>query len=330
MSKPNTLSHMPPGLALLLLAPLLGELVSGHQGPLEFFNPLTFVLLALPYGFGAVLCRELSMRWGRGRWNIVPLAAAYGLFEEGVVVRSFFNPDWSELGALEALGYNGGIHWWYGFLLIHFHILISIVSSILLTELLYPERRYVPWVSRRGLMACTLGLLLWIPAGLWMTSYWPAWYGYAGVWGVIVVLIVAARFLRWEWPSAKPMPTKPALWFFLLGMANVWTTFFLGFVLPELTPIPFLPFFTGLLVLQGITFLLFLKWSGNGHNLDDHQRFALLTGFLSFFIAFGFLAILEGEIGKAAVSLGATLALGTLWRKVRARRPGTAFGAKTD
>ena len=118
MPRNNLLSRIPPGLALLLIAPLLGELVSGHQGPLEFCNPLSFILTALPYGFGAVLCRELSVRWGRGRWNILPLALAYGLFEEGVVVRSFFNPEWAELGALQPLGYHGGVHWWYAFLLV--------------------------------------------------------------------------------------------------------------------------------------------------------------------------------------------------------------------
>lgn len=47
------MKRLPPALALLLLAPVLGELVSGHQTLFEFANPLwlppwpvTFVFLA--------------------------------------------------------------------------------------------------------------------------------------------------------------------------------------------------------------------------------------------------------------------------------------------
>jgi hypothetical protein len=47
-----------PGVALLLTAPVIGELVPGHQAPAEFFNPVVFAALALPYGCGALLCRE--------------------------------------------------------------------------------------------------------------------------------------------------------------------------------------------------------------------------------------------------------------------------------
>ena len=300
----------------MLIAPLLGELVSGHQALLGFLNPLTFILLALPYGFGAVLCRELSVRWGRGRWNILPLAMAYGLFEEGVVVRSFFNPDWFELGALESFGYGGGIQWWYGLLLIHFHITVSIVSSVLLAELIYPGRRHERWLTDRWLVVCAVGLLLWIPAGILMTSYWPAWPLYVGVWLVIVLLVAAARFLKWEWPASSPTPARSPVWFFLLGMVNMWATFFFGFILPELTSIPFAPFFIGLLALQPVTFVLFLKLSRNGHSLDSRHRFALLAGFLSFFVAYGFFSIAEGEIGRSLVSLATTLALAVLGRRI--------------
>jgi hypothetical protein len=49
------MKRLSPGVALLLLGPVLGELVSGHQTLFEFVNPLAFVLSALPYGFGAII-----------------------------------------------------------------------------------------------------------------------------------------------------------------------------------------------------------------------------------------------------------------------------------
>ena len=55
-----------PALALFFLAPMVGELLSGSAPPAEFFNPFTLLLLAALYGSGAVLIRELRVRWGTG------------------------------------------------------------------------------------------------------------------------------------------------------------------------------------------------------------------------------------------------------------------------
>jgi hypothetical protein len=96
----KTLKRTPPWLTLLLLAPILGELLSAHQSPLEFFNPGNFLILSLPYGFGAILCRELVVRWKKGLLGLLLLGIAYSIYEEGIVVHSFFNPNWGELGAL--------------------------------------------------------------------------------------------------------------------------------------------------------------------------------------------------------------------------------------
>jgi hypothetical protein len=91
------MKRIPPWLVLLVLAPLLGEIVSGHQPPLEIFNPISVLLLMFPYGFGALVCRELVRRWKKGWPSLILLAVAYGVYEEAIVVRSFFNPNWLEL-----------------------------------------------------------------------------------------------------------------------------------------------------------------------------------------------------------------------------------------
>ena len=134
-----------PALVLLLLAPVLGELVSGHMAPLEFLNPYRFLLLALPYGFGALVVRELKVRWGKGWLGFLMLAIAYGLFEEGVVARSFYNPEWFELEALAGYDYWAGFNWTFSFNLVHFHVTVSIFSSVTLAEIWFARRRREPW-----------------------------------------------------------------------------------------------------------------------------------------------------------------------------------------
>ena len=61
---------------LILLSPALGELLSSSSPPGEFFNPLTLLMLILLYGFGALLIRELRVRWNL-QWSIIFLAVAY-------------------------------------------------------------------------------------------------------------------------------------------------------------------------------------------------------------------------------------------------------------
>jgi hypothetical protein len=320
--------HIPPGVALLLAAPLLGELVSGHQAPSDFFQPLTFLLLALPYGFGAVLCRELALRWGRGRWSLLPLAIAYGLFEEGIVVRSFFNPAWSELDALQSFGYSFGVHWLYALLLIQFHVTISIGASILLVELLYPQQRNESWVGVPGLVACGIGLALWVPAGIFlMIDYMPDGRLYAAVWFLFAGLIASARFLPWErlrfGGARRSPPAQASAWRFgVLGFANVTITFLFGFFVPELVAVPFLPLFTGLILVQVVSLVLLLSWTGNGWRIDDRHRFMLLVGLLGFFLLFGFLADLEQFQGKSLVSLAM---IGWLWLIGRSITKGKVF-----
>jgi len=86
--------RIPPALTLFLLSPIVGELLSGSSPPSEFFQPFGFTIMALLYGGGAILCRELKIKWRKGMGSLVLLGTAYGVIEEGLMVASFQNPGW--------------------------------------------------------------------------------------------------------------------------------------------------------------------------------------------------------------------------------------------
>jgi hypothetical protein len=315
--------RLPPGLVLLLTAPLLGELVSGHQTPRDFFNPLTFILLCLPYGFGAVLCREALVRWKRGWPSLVLLALAYGLYEEGLVVRSFFNSEWAELTAPARAGYLVGVNWTYAFGLLHFHVLISIIASVKLVEVVYPERRRERWVGRGGLIACGVGLLAWWPWGWVMTQYQPSRVWHVATILLVAGLVLAARFAPRPRSNCGVGSAARPVWFFLLGLVYNAGVFILAFMLPDTGFIAPLAVVPPLILLAGGTVWLFVRWSGNAQCWDDRHRLAGIAGLLAFFIAFGVLADLDEQwTGKSAVSLVTAVALWQLWRSVtRRERP---------
>ena len=93
-----------PALVLFFLSPMIGELLSGSAPPAEFFNPLGFIMLAVLYGGGVLLVRELVHRWHRGWPTLLVLGVAYGIAEEGLMCKSFFDPSWMDLGPLASYG----------------------------------------------------------------------------------------------------------------------------------------------------------------------------------------------------------------------------------
>ena len=176
-----SLKRIPPALALFVIAPVFGELFSGSSPLNEFVNPITFLILALLYGCGAIIVRELVIRWNKGWLSMFLLGLAYGIYEEGIMVQSFFDPTWMDLGALAVYGRVAGVNWVWAEHLAIFHALISIAASVAFVETLYPEQRQSRWVTSR----------------LW---WWGNWIGFLGVY-LIWELATTYDPGIWKWIS---------------------------------------------------------------------------------------------------------------------------------
>ena len=141
-----------PVFAVLLLAPALGEWLSGATPPLDMVVwPPGLVLLVSLYGCGALLCREIARNHGLGLRGLCLLAAAYAVFEEALVDRFWFDPRPAAEGGLGRYSEVWHTNVVLAANLTVFHVAVSIVSTIVLVELLFPEHRDRPWVGRRGL-----------------------------------------------------------------------------------------------------------------------------------------------------------------------------------
>lgn len=295
------MKRYPPWLTLLILAPALGEIVSGHQPLRELLNPLSVLILMLPYGFGALVTRELLRRWKKGWPSMLLLGAAYGLYEEAIVVRSIFNPGWAELNVLAHYSHVGGVTWTYAEMLIHFHVLISISASIYMAEMLHPAARDRPWMSDTGLVICIIGLLLWMPAGLLMTAFVPPLPGYILSWTAILTLIFCAYLAPVQFPCRRNHKLPRPRYFLTLGLVNMTVFFTIVYGVPESGILPLPMSVVLLLFLDAFTLWLLLRWSGNGNVWDDRHRLAWLSGGIGFFILFGMASDLKDFTGKSIV-----------------------------
>jgi hypothetical protein len=139
-----------PAVGLFFLAPLVGEYLLGNVSIVEIG---ALPILALMYGGGAVLIRELARRIGRGWPTILVLGLAYGLIEAGLIDQTLFNPPelvgdadapatyvpWLGLNVSDLQSFVVG------------HAVWSIAVPIALVEGLVPGRRTTPWLGRAGL-----------------------------------------------------------------------------------------------------------------------------------------------------------------------------------
>jgi hypothetical protein len=277
------MKRIPPALALYFLAPAIGELLSGSAPPVEFFNPFGLLILPALYGSGAVLARELALRWDK-RWpTILTLGVAYGIIEEGLMVKSFFDPGWADLGLLGTYGRLAGVNWVWSAALCFYHATISIAIPILLVELMYPDRRDESWIGRRGFIGLSILLAAVVVLGFFaLTPYRPPFLPY------LLAILLTTLLYRWSmkqprrWAEPGQQPKRALLWLTLIGFFGVLFFFLVAYGLPEADA----PVLLTLLVLAGLAFGLWrsIRWASGDGAWDDRGRFSLAAGALSFFI----------------------------------------------
>jgi multisubunit Na+/H+ antiporter MnhB subunit len=320
---------IPPALVLYFLAPAIAELLSGSAPPAEFFQPFSLLVLSALYGGGALIVRETALRWGK-RWpTILVLGLAYGILEEGLMVKSFFDPTWMDLGLLGIYGRWAGVNWVWAVMLTLYHTVVSIALPILLVEILYPSRRDERWLGRRGMLLVGSMLAIDVLVGyLLLTPYRPPFAPYALACITTLLLVLISRELPHRWAPPEDAPRWKPLRLGLAGFTGIGALFLAGWALPALNLPPLL---TLLALLLGAYFSWRQIRRGSGEGgWDDRGRLALAGGALSFLILLAFAA--EGDPARTdnpagMVWVGLTASAGLLLLYLRVRRRSTASGA---
>jgi hypothetical protein len=252
---------------------------------------MTYVFMVTLYGSGALLTRELAVRWRSGWLGVIFLGAAYGILEEGIDVMSFFNPAWPDLSEMAVYGRWAGVNWVLAVHLTCYHAVFSIAIPILLTHLVFPRVRKEPWLGCfgfaffGGLLAFSvlLGNILFRTA----YSYSPPPPPYLGSILGILVLIAAARMIRP--PAVNPALEEKRLPHpMFYGLAGFfWTAvFFLGVWALSSSPIPPILTILFILALAAVGFIIIAVSSLYGRQFSDGRKLAMAFGGMMFFIIF--------------------------------------------
>jgi hypothetical protein len=275
-----------PALILFFLSPAVGELLSGSSPPAEFFRPLTLLLLGALYGGGALLIRELKIRWRKGWPTVLLLGAAYGLIEEGLMVKSFFDPNWVDLGPLASYGRWAGVNWVWALELTLFHAVFSISVPIFLAEHLFPDRSREPWIGRRTAIMLAVLFVGDVLLGLFaLTPYRPPLIPYALTILCVLALTWIAHHLPVHWFGSKPRdPESIGLFRFrMVGFLGTLALFALSWIVPT-TRVPAWLNLWSLTALAAAVFVAIAAVSRGGAALGDRQSLAMVSGAIGFFV----------------------------------------------
>ena len=285
-----------PVWTLFFLAPVIGELLSGSAPPVEFFKPFSLLLLSALYGSGALLAREISLTWEK-RWpTIFILGLAYGILEEGLMVKSFFDPAWMDLGLLGVYGRAFGVNWVWSLFLTIYHAVFSISIPIYLAELIFPTAKDERWLTKRGMrsFAILLGADVLFTFFL-LTPFRPPFLPYTGA--VLLVLLFGwlAHRMPLRWWGEHGGRVRGTFWFFLVGAIGSFGLFLANWALPENeAPVQFT-----LAVCAALPFILrsLVRWLSGDGAWGERQRLALVSGGMSFLIFAALIA--ESDLTRA-------------------------------
>jgi hypothetical protein len=296
-------------LFLIFFAPFVGEGLSTSTPVIEWLNPVVIILLIFLYGFGALITRELLIRWGKGSegWlTLLLLGAAYGIIEEGLYLMTFFNPNWQDIGILGFYGRFFGVNWVWVVQLTIFHMIYSITIPVILTHIAFPGVKEESWLSKKVLIFVIIIFILCGP--IWMLfvidtyNYIPGVFEYLGFIILTVLLIIVAKRAPVELFEKKEVEPPSFKFFLILGL--VWGVgfFLIAWILPALNVSPLIP------ILLMPAWTLFFIWriavsSGNGYSLNEENLLGLIIGALCFLFFLLFVVGILGFIIFGAISI---------------------------
>lgn len=277
----NKVKPIWPALTLLLLAPMTGEILSSSLPPLEFFRPHVMLLQMMLYGCGALLIRELKVRKHLGWMAVFLLGMAYGIYEEGVVVRSFFDPMWMDLGFYGTYGRWIGVNWIWTVNLTIFHAFVSILTPLMILDLIFPAYRGKPLLKKGGIRAALIafGLMFVFGFGFGMKA---TFFQIVSCFVLMGILTFIALHLP---PIHHPIESirKPCrfFWLALLGSVFFWLFYLL---IPNLgTPEWISWWLANGTIVYYLIITRFLDRMGEGFDATRKSRFVFGSILLLFF-----------------------------------------------
>ena len=297
---------MAPALALAFAAPMFAEVLPGAT---RFSSIFVLPIEMAVWGGGAVLARALVRSRGLGWWSLLFLALALSVAEEFLIQQTSVAPMVIRLkGETWARAFD--LNYVYLIWALLYESAWVVLLPTLATELMFPHRRYEPWLNKAGAIAtavifavgCFFAWFTWTQIARTKVFHQPP-YALPILWALvasaaIVALIVAALRASDRFTARTLKPPPPWL---VAILSAAWAILWFGLVVlafgiaPQLSAIAVavVALFAALLLLTIVPL-----WLANPAWSCRHD-YALLAGGLSGSMTASF----AGFIGPPTIDL---------------------------
>jgi hypothetical protein len=153
-----------PAFTLVLLAPLIAEYLPGATRTSSLF---VFPLEMAIWGGGALLIRAAVRHYRLGWLNMFLMACALAIAEEFVIQQTSLAPMIIQITPGPAFGRAFGVNYEYFLWAVFYEAVLVVMVPVMVTELVFPQRREYPWLGRVG--AILVGVVF-------LIACVPAWY----------------------------------------------------------------------------------------------------------------------------------------------------------
>jgi hypothetical protein len=308
-------AHWRPIIALTMITPFLTELLSGNIPASIFFKPWVFLFLAtVGYGFPVLLLREFAVRRQLGLIGFFIIGLAYGIYNEGIIAKTFYLSGNVPVKTFNGYGYAFGIAIPWAITISIWHALHSFVYPIIVVSYFFPEHRQSPWLNRRAMV------LLAIPVAAvgTLTFFNPGKDRPAGNPAHFILMIVLSCLLLWLARSLKSRsslgdPDKLRIPAFFLG-TSVFIASILVSILLAGAKVPVVVFYLyNLLLVAGLLMFIHRQTS-----LPINNVLLFALGDDTCLALFGLVgAIGAGSAQRIATQVCFLLVFGWLWMWLR-------------
>ena len=326
--KPGLLNRMAPALMLAFLAPMFAEVLPGAT---RFSSIFVFPIELAVWGGGVVMARALVRKLGRGWYALLLLGLALAVAEELLIQQTSTAPMVIRLkGETWARAFD--LNYVYFIWALVYESSWVVLLPTLTVELVFPERRSDPWLSKAGaivtgvlfLIGCFFAWFTWAQIArtkvFHQAPFTPPMVWVIAAIAAIALLIFAAVRLVPQRPRSALKPPPPLV-VGLLGA--IWAILWFGLVVLAFGIAPRFPpsaAVAGSLLIAALLLIFVPRWAADQRWSRRHD-YALLAGSLggSMIVSFvGFIGNANMDLWfKVIVDLAAVVGLVWLWWRLR-------------
>ena len=290
--------------ALFFLPAVSVELLTGNTRLSTYFSPILFTIVTITYGGALLLIRETVVRWGKGFPSILTFALGYGMLNEALSTKGFFDPHFYSVVSnhLEGFGRVYGINVPWALNMTVVHAVFSILVPYLIVTTIFPGRDR--WIGNKLYVALLLALIADTVFSFNVIALPPSRYHYnegPGPLLLIMALLAAIILAAWKMPSMQFSKWSIRLntgVFFVLGFLYTVAYMFLPGVVRRLDSAAAYDFFL-LIFFIALPILAIIKLPA----FAPRNTVTLAAGLIVPVILFGLLAHTPGTLVGGAVVL---------------------------